>query len=529
MENSFKIPYHSTGNFSRIFLDYLDANEKLKPFYEHAPEVKSFEHIISNRKKISIDRANLVSVIQEQYQNIQSSTLTKQNIASLLAENTFTITTGHQLGLFTAELYFIYKIITCINLAKQVSIANPGSKIIPVFWMATEDHDFEEINHANIAGTTFEWKQQSGGAVGAIETNGIDKIINSLDHYFGSQPGKEKIIQLFKLAYSEKKSLADATRILVNELFKEDGLIIIDANHPKLKKEFSEIISRDVFEQNSFVKVSETNTLLEKQYPIQVNPREINFFYLSPQSRSRIIKTETGFETADQKCKFSAEELQAEINHHPENFSPNVLMRPLYQECILPNLAYVGGPGEIAYWMQLKSTFAHYNIPFPLIAWRNSFALIEKKQLKSMLTLLNQPEDIFKPLEAIVNEFVQNNSQNELSLATEQQSISLQLSAIHEKLAKIDTTLLATVSATDKKIAKLFTALEKKMLKAEKKKQQVGVNQIVKLKSSFFPNGILQERIENFSAWYLKNNTLLTIIKNNSEPLSKTFQVIAID
>jgi bacillithiol biosynthesis cysteine-adding enzyme BshC len=315
----------------------------------------------------------------------------------------------------------------------------------------------------------------------------------------------------------------------VNELFKEDGLIIIDANHPKLKKEFSEIISKDIFELNSFMKVSETNTLLEKEYPIQVNPREINFFYLSAQSRSRIIKTESGFETADQKCKFSADELLAEINHHPENFSPNVLMRPLYQECILPNLAYIGGPGEIAYWMQLKSTFAHYNIPFPLIAWRNSFALTEKKHLKIMSMLLNQPEDIFKPLEAIIKEFVQKNTQNELSLATEQQLISLQLSAIHEKLAKIDTTLLATVSATDKKIAKLLTALEKKMLKAEKKKQQVGVNQIVKLKSSFFPNGILQERTENFSAWYLKNNALLEIVKNNSEPLSKNFHVIAID
>ncbi len=529
MENSFKIPYHSTGNFSQLFLDYLDANEKLKPFYEHAPEVKSFEHIISNRKNNPIDRATLVAVIQEQYQNIQSSALTKQNISSLLAENTFTITTGHQLGLFTAELYFIYKIITCINLAKQVAVTNPRNNIIPVFWMATEDHDFEEINHANIAGTTFEWKQQSGGAVGTLETNGIDKIIDSLDHYFGAQTNKEKIIQLFKLAYSEKKSLADATRILVNELFKEDGLIIIDANHPKLKNRFSEIISKDIFEQNSFAKVSETNSLLKKHYPIQVNPRELNFFYLSAQSRSRIIKTESGFETADQKFKFSADELLSEIKVHPENFSPNVLMRPLYQEHILPNLAYVGGPGEIAYWLQLKSTFAHYMIPFPLIAWRNSFALTEKKQLKVMNTHLNQPEDIFKPLEAIVNEFVQNHTQNELSLATEQQLISLQLGAIHEKLARIDPTLLATASASDKKISKLLTSLEKKMLKAEKKRQQIGVNQIVKLKSSFFPNGILQERTENFSAWYLKNNALLEIIKNNSEPLSKNFQIIAID
>ncbi len=529
MENTIQIPYASTGSFGSIFLDYLHEEQKLKPFYAYAPNIASFESIIADRKKQTINRAVLLQVLKEQYQSIDASELTLQNIAALADENTFTITTGHQLSLFTGELYFIYKIITCINLVEKAAAANQGNKVVPVFWMASEDHDFEEINHANIAGTKFEWKAESGGAVGEFATSGIDHIIDSIDHYLGNQAGKEKIISLFKLAYAEQKSLAAATRILVNELFKQYGLVIIDANHPLLKKEFSEIIRSDIFEQNSFHQVTATNAILEKQYPIQVNPREINFFYLSAQSRSRIIKTERGFETADQKNQFSAEELQAEIKLHPEKFSPNVLMRPLYQEYILPNLAYVGGPGEMAYWLQLKSTFAHYQIPFPMLAWRNSFALSNQKQLKTIETILPSAESIFKPLQELVDAYVKTNSQNILSLDTEQQMINEQIQAIQTKLQNIDQTLLASSAATSIKIANLLKGLEKKMQKAEKKNHTVAIQQIEKIKSAFFPNGILQERQENFSHWYIQHESFIQLIKNNSEPLNKHFTVLAID
>ena len=529
MENTIQIPYSSTGNFSSIFLDYLHEEQKLKPFYAYAPNIDSFESIIADRKKQAINRAVLLQVLKEQYQHIDASELTLQNIAALADENTFTITTGHQLSLFTGELYFIYKIITCINLAEKAAAANQGNKVVPVFWMASEDHDFEEINHASIAGTKFEWKAQSGGAVGELATSGIDQIIDSIDHYLGNQAGKEKIIRLLKLAYAEQKSLAVATRILVNELFKQYGLVILDANHPLLKKEFSEIIRSDIFEQNSFHQVTATNALLENQYPIQVNPREINFFYLSAQSRSRIIKTATGFETADQKNQFSAEELQAEIKLHPENFSPNVLMRPLYQEYILPNLAYVGGPGEIAYWLQLKSTFSHYQIPFPMLAWRNSFALSNQKQLKAIQTLLPSTESIFKPLQELIDAFVTTHSQNILSLDTEQQMIKEQIQVIQTKLQNIDQTLLASSAAATTKITNLLKGLEKKMQKAEKKNHTVAIQQIEKIKSAFFPNGILQERQENFSYWYIHHESFIQLIKNNSEPLNKHITILAID
>ena len=529
MENTIQIPYASTGSFGAIFLDYLHEEQKLKPFYTYAPSISSFEKIIADRKKQSINRAVLVQVLKEQYQAIDASELTLQNIAALAKENTFTITTGHQLSLFTGELYFIYKIITCINLAGKAAAANPGNKIVPVFWMASEDHDFEEINHANIAGTKFEWKAESGGALGELATSGIDQIIDSIDHYLGNQAGKEKIIRLFKLAYTEQKSLAAATHILVNELFKQYGLVIIDANHPLLKKEFAEIIGSDIFEQNSFHRVTETNNLLEGHYPIQVNPREINFFYLSENTRSRIIKTETGFETADQKNQFSSEELRAEINLHPENFSPNVLMRPLYQESILPNLAYVGGPGEMAYWLQLKSTFSHYQIPFPMLAWRNSFALTNQKQLKAIQTLLPSTESIFKPLKELIDAYVTTHSQNILSLDTEQQKIKEQILAIQSKLQNIDQTLLASSAAAITKIANLLKGLEKKMQKAEKKNHTVAIQQIEKIKEAFYPNGILQERQENFSYWYMHHDSFIQLIKNNSEPLNKHFTILSVD
>ena len=471
-------------------------------------------------------RALLVRVLQDQ-SGPDCSPFQREHLQRLARPDSVTVVAGQQLVSAMGPLYVHSKIAETVALAAHWTAR--GVPTVPVFWMASEDHDFQEINHASIAGTTFEWKTESSGAVGELATSGIDQIIDSIDHYLGNQAGKEKIIRLFKIAYTEQKSLAAATRILVNELFKQYGLVIIDANHPLLKKEFAEIICSDIFEQNSFQKVTETNALLEKKYPIQVNPREINFFYLSENTRNRIIKTETGFETADQKNQFNKEELLEEIKIHPEKFSPNVIMRPLYQEFILPNLAYIGGPGEIAYWLQLKSTFAHYQIPFPMLAWRNSFALTNQKQLKTIEALLPSIESIFKPLQELIDAYVTTHSQNILSLDSEQQIIKEQIQAIQTKLQSIDQTLLASSAAAITKIANLFNGLEKKMQKAEKKNHTVAIQQIEKIKNAFSPNGILQERQENFSFWYIHHESFIQLIKNNSEPLNKRFTVLAID
>ena len=187
-----QLSFEETNRFSKLICDYLSAKEELKPFYGAFPELNNFASQIElKKKKFSAEhRAVLVKSLRDQYKVLEPSAAVSKNLDLLALDNTFTITTGHQLCLMTGPLYFIYKIITCINLAEKAAAANPVNKIVPVFWMASEDHDFEEINHASIAGTKFEWKAESGGAVGELATSGIDQIIDSIDHYLGNQVGK---------------------------------------------------------------------------------------------------------------------------------------------------------------------------------------------------------------------------------------------------------------------------------------------------------------------------------------------------
>ncbi len=530
MERTFQIPYQTTGFFSPLFLDYVQQKEQLQSFYKYAPTLSEFSTIIADKKKESLNRTVLTTVLKEQYASQSTSDLVKQNIEALLDANTFTVTTGHQLGLFTGELYFIYKIITTINLAKEVELLNPGTKIVPVFWMATEDHDFEEINHANVERVTFSWNKETKGATGRIKVKEVQKIIESLDHFLADRPGKKELIDLFTNAYQSNFSLAEATQCLVNDLFKNDGLVILDADHPLLKKEFATIIKDDILHQNSFRETNKNTTLLSKNYSAQVNPREINFFYLRDEFRERIINKGNNYETVNGDNQFTETELINEIETHPEYFSPNVIMRPVYQEKILPNLAYIGGPGELAYWLQLKAVFEHYTINFPMLVWRNSFMLLEVEDLNKIKKHLPDVFSIFQSTEILINDYTRRNAISTLELTQEKENIATEITSIEQKLIAIDPTLVPSLKGVLIRLERMLVNLEHKMLKAEKKKHQIAIQQITSLKESLFPFQSLQERKENFSVWYANHpKTFITTIKANSKPLSQDFSIVVLE
>lgn len=360
------IDYDETRCFSSTVNRLLARDEKIKPFINQFPNLKSFGEIISERT-FSGNRTELVSVLKGQYQNITSSDLLNQNIELLKNENTFTITTGHQLNIFTGPLYFIFKIVSAINLAKDLKIAFPNKNFVPVYWMATEDHDFEEINHTYLSGKKIEWKNNVAGATGRLATKTIIQALNDYKGVLGISKNAQKLLDIVSKAYADDKTLAEATRYLANELFGEYGLIIIDADDKILKSQFIDIIEQDIIQQNSFKNIEECSKKLAKiDIEAQVNPREINFFYLTDDLRERIVFEYGKYQVLNTEITFNEAELKKEIKENPERFSPNVVIRPLYQEVILPNLAYIGGGGELAYWLQLKSNFDFYKINFPL-------------------------------------------------------------------------------------------------------------------------------------------------------------------
>ena len=521
------ISYQQTNSFSPIVLDYIQANETVKPFYKYPVNLAGFEAAIKERPVLA-DRKALVEVLNKQYTALKTSALVTKNIALLADEKTYTITTGHQLNLFTGPLYFIYKIVTTINLAKELKATFPEYNFVPVYWMATEDHDFEEINHIKLEDKKLTWETNAAGATGKLKTGDLDDVLGAYQGYLGIGEYGAKLAELVESAYKTHETLADATRALVDSLFNATGLVCIDADEPALKQQFAPIICRDILEQNSFTNIGQSNEALESAgYKPQVNPREINFFYMTEGLRERIVEEAGKYRVLDTDIVFTAEALQAEINAHPERFSPNVVMRPMYQEVILPNLAYIGGGAEVTYWLQLKANFDCYNVPYPVLLLRNSALVIDKRSERKMQILGIGHKSLFKENEQLKTEWVKSHVNTYLSLADEERSISAVFDHIKLNAYKIDKTLSQSADAAKKRALKLIESLDKKMMRAEKRKHQTSLNQIDGLKNKLFPSGVLQERVLNIAPLYVVHgDAFIEALLDTFKPLDQKFTVL---
>lgn len=528
------ISFRDTNYFSSLICDYLDEKEVLKQFYNRFPNIENFKKQIVE-KKVSYPkqhRSILVKVLEKQYDKVNKSNLTKKNIESLTNTNTFTITTGHQLNLFTGPLYFLYKIISTINLTTSLKQTYPDCNFVPVYWMATEDHDFDEINYFSFHNLKLSWNMESKGAVGRLDTEGLDAVLEAFSQMLGTSPDANYLKELFRIAYVEHDNLAEATRYLANELFGEYGLVILDADDRKLKELFIPFFESEIKGQVSFNEVSKTNEKLAKvsdQYTIQVNPREINIFYLTESLRERITEREGVFSVVNTEITWTEEDLIHEIKSHPKRFSPNVLMRPLYQEVILPNLCYIGGGGEIAYWLQLKSYFNSVSVPFPVLLLRNSVLLKTKKQDQKQKKLDITNKDLFLDKNSFINKKVRSISNIDIDLSPQKETLKTQFKNLYNIAELTDKSFLGAVSAQERKQIKGLENLEKRLLKAQKKKLADHVSRITEIQNELFPNQNLQERVCNFSEFYLEyGDQLIPILINNLEPLQGEFLVLSL-
>ncbi len=522
------IDYEDTHSFSKAVIRYIQQDESLKPFYDQPATLNGFKELI-DKKKVTANRELLYQSLIKQYQAIaDKSFLVQHNLAQLKKENTYTVTTGHQLNIFTGPLYFIFKIVTAINLAKELRKEFPDKNFVPVYWMATEDHDFAEINHTYIGGKKIEWKNDASGATGRINTQSITEALNEYKGVLGISANAEKLSSWVDDAYTKHNQLADATRYLVNKLFGDYGLIIINADDVELKRLFAPVIREDIIHQNSFKNISESNKkLADIHIEAQVNPREINFFYLTDDLRERIIFENDVYLINNTSITFTKDELLKEIENHPERFSPNVVMRPLYQEIILPNLAYIGGGAEIIYWLQLKSTFEHYKIDLPVLLLRNSALVTDKKVSNKLQRLHLCYQDLFHSLDTIKSNWVTKQSSHVLSIKDEWREIDSIFAKLKLRIHKIDPTLSPSTEAIKVRLEKALRNLEKKLVKAEKKNFADALNDIEKIKNSLFPNGGLQERKENFGLFYVKyGDEFIKSLIENFKPLDLKFTII---
>lgn len=522
------ISYQNSGYFTPLMKDYLDQKPELQSLYNRFPTLENFEgQILEKQSNFNNDnRKTLVSVLQKQYSAIETSDLTKINIQALAHSNTFTVTTGHQLNLFSGPLYFLYKIISTINLTKELKAKYPNYNFVPIYWMATEDHDFEEINYFNFKGKKFRWHKVSTGPVGRLSTEGLSDVFEIFALEIGSGTNANTIKKLFEDSYLKHENLADATRFLANELFGASGLVILDADDRDLKSLFSPFVKEELISQTSYKEVSKTIEKLN-EYTIQVNPREINLFYIEDDLRERIIYESNKYKVNNTEIEFSETEILTLLENHPEKFSPNVILRPLYEEVILPNLCYIGGGGEIAYWLELKSFFDAVKVTFPLLLVRNSVLLATEKQARKADKLNLTWKDLFSKQSELINEKVKSLDDFPIDLTIQKEHLKNQFHYLQVLAQQTDKSFSGAVKAQEAKQIKGLENLERRLLKAQKRKHANQLERITDLQNALFPNGSLQERQANFSEFYVENGkSLIDKLQSALKPLEDNFTIL---
>ena len=495
------IPFQQIENIPKLIKDFL------------AQEIPGFEHSVFNLENIQkqldlkgksfsgVRRKLLAEVLKEQHASLPQTVKQQSNLEALILEETFTVTTGHQLNLFSGPVFFIYKILQTIKLADSLNSSFPTKKIIPVFWMATEDHDFEEIDHFSTRNKYYQIPAESGGPVGRIKIED-NNFISQFEDEFKDAPFGEDLISLLKKTYKKGNTLAEATRILVQELFADYGLLIVDGDYAKLKMQMKALFKEELLHQTVLESTKETiNSLTEKYGKVQVNPREINLFYLS-ETRDRIEFQDNTFHIVDKNRSFSKEEIFLELENFPEKFSPNALLRPVFQEVVLPNLAYIGGNAEIMYWLELKDYFKSIQIPFPLLIPRASFLFLKEKAFDKTKALGLETDDLFRDFNTVSKKVLLENNEILNLLQEKEKALSAQFDQLMEISQKTDPTFGNLVEAEKTRQLKSFHRMKKRLLRAEKRKQAEKLERLENLFQKVHPGNKWQERSLNFSVFY---------------------------
>ncbi|MBL0129983.1 MAG: bacillithiol biosynthesis cysteine-adding enzyme BshC [Chitinophagaceae bacterium] len=503
---STRLPYRQTGAFSRIALDYIDQAAALQPFFAHPPTLQGIKKSIEARKQFATNRDVLVQELKKQYEGVETSEKVKKHIESLLSKETFTITTAHQNNIFTGPLYFIYKIVHVIKLADQLKESLPNQNFVPVFYIGSEDADLDELNHIYLGGEKLVWETKQTGAVGRMKVDkGLVKLIGLIEGQLSVLPNGNEIINLLKEYYKEGTTVKEATFRFVNSLFAEYGLVVLLPDNAALKRQMIKLFEDDLLHQAASGIVGKADKDLQAAgYKVQAHPREINLFYLKDDKRERIVKQGTRYKAQVTCLDMSEDELKDELRNYPERFSPNVILRGLYQETILPSIAFIGGGGETAYWLQYRSLFENYKVPFPVLVLRNSFLLVEKKWQEKIVKLGFTTEDFFLSEQELLKRLVEKESSNKTKLNGSLNELKQLYDVFKTQAAAIDHTLEKHVVALKIDTLRRLHELEKKMLRAEKRKYADQQRQIHSIKEYLFPVGGLQERMENFSYYYAK-------------------------
>ena len=476
---------------------YLNNDNALKEIGISDFNLNSLDSFIEKKKTQSIDREKLKTILLNQYLTIDSEEEVNKNIILLKSENTFCVTSAHQPSLLLGPAYVIIKISATISACLKFKKQYPNYNFVPVFWMGSEDHDKEELCHTYFNQEKIEWNTEAEGPIGKFDLKGMENALKSASTLMKDNP---TFFNYLSDSISSFKDFGALTFYMLHQIFKDFGLVIIDQNQKEIKQLFSSVIKDEIKYKRAMEVLKPSNDWLKANFHAQVNPRNINFFYLQKNSRKRITEKDGKFEIGEQLVNVN--QLDNFIDENIESFSPNVIFRPLLQELILPNICFVGGSAEISYWLQLKPLFDYYYIPYPFIAHRPLVVFARDSSYQKVSKLHLSPLDFLDNEDTIIRKWISGNASVDFSFEQEMLSLNSLFEDIIIKVNKTDKSLEGTVNAEKQKAINGIENIKSRLIKAEKRNNETAITQIAQIKNQFSPSQILIERIENSISFY---------------------------
>lgn len=531
----FTVEYSKLPNFNSLFIDYVSGDEerykKLKPFFNaYFKENEDFFKVIDDKihnynTNRYFDKNALIDILKRQNMAFGAGEKTVSNIELLKRDDTFAAVTGQQVALYTGNFYTVLKTITTIKLAGNLKERFPQFNFVPVFWLESEDHDFEEANHINLINKQNELVRigynkeddndenvkKSAKPVGSIKfDNLIESINQQLKDSLIDTDFRDKLIEKIDSFYKEGNDFKTAFAQFMNWLFSDYGVVFVDPSDTEIKKLLTPVFEKEL---TTSPKMCETvitaSAELEKNYDLQVKPKVINLFFLHNGNRLLIEPRENNrYALKNSKRRFEQEELLNILFETPELFSPNVVLRPICQDYLLPTIAYIGGPSEISYFAQFKPAYNHYDITMPVIFPRASASILESKISKFMHNYGVSFEDIFSHkvlVSKVVDKLSEVKIEDEISKA--QDDFNKIFYDLKNMTAKVDQTLLNAVEGMKDRLNQNVEQFKGKLINAQAKKSDTTTNQIDKVTNNIYPGGNLQERVINISYFLNKYDT----------------------
>jgi bacillithiol biosynthesis cysteine-adding enzyme BshC len=500
----------SAGGFSELFFDYIYDYNAVQRFYKHNfRDFQSYESVISAISERSLDRETLTRVLIEQNKSFHSPARTFENISLLEKPTTYAVVTGQQVGLFGGPMYTVFKTITAIKLAEKLKTKFPKFDFVPVFWIEGEDHDFNEMNNVSVfdgEGKSAKIEYLPGGVMPEKNLGPIGELAfdDTLEQTFVALEGAlqrseftSELLMKLRECYAPGRTFNEAFARWMNFLFEDYGPVFISSNNRELKRLLSPIFVKEIseFPKTSQIVIAQSAEL-EEHYHAQIKAKSVNLFLFHKGGRYLIEPREHDFSLKGTRHYLQKDELLRIAQETPEQLSPNVILRPIAQDTLLPTVAYVAGPAEVAYNAQLKPVYEYLNIAQPVIYPRGSGSFVEERLERALEKYQLDLLQFFEDSGQVSTRVVERISEVKLDqiFGNTGSMVHDALNELKFGLKEIDPTLLGSLESVKSKIDTNLNVLKEKAIAAQKRRNETALRQVEKAVNTLLPNGSLQER-----------------------------------